>query len=84
MEEEIKLFKHATGPKFARVHGGWFAGFGFYWFCLMFYRNCGPEIFSYERSHRWTGFVFSWMPNPFPAPGALIWLKSKKWGVYAA
>ena len=92
MEEAISLFRHATGPRFARfivrqnglkVARSWFAGFGFYWFCVMFYRNCGPELTYWDRSYSWTGIVFSWSPNPTPKPGALIWLKSKKWGVYA-
>ena len=71
------------GPRFARFKNGWFAGFGFYWFCVIFYRKCGPEIFSQLGYYRWTGIVLSWKPNPLVQPGDLIWLKSKRWGVYA-
>jgi hypothetical protein len=83
MEKKVSRLKFTVGVKFARVRGGWFIGFGFHWFCVMFYRNCGPEIFFFERSMRWTGVVISWKPNAQARPGDLIWSKSKKWGVYA-
>jgi hypothetical protein len=87
MEETISLYRHAIGPRFARhfskTKGAWFAGFGFYWFCVMFYRKCGPEMFQFDTSFNWTGIVFCWSLNPTPNFGDLIWLKSKKWGVYA-
>src|SRR5262249_10156788 len=87
MEEAISLFRYAIGPRFGRDYnrsrGAWFAGFAFYWFCIMLYRNCGPEITEWGHVYNWTGIVFSWSPNPEPRPGALIWIKSKKWGVYA-
>ena len=72
------------GPKLGLFPDSWFVGFGFYWFCLMFYKRCQPEIFSRFGGPRWSGFAIFWKPNASVRPGDYLWLKHKEWGSYAA
>lgn len=83
LRRRLYRLKYSVGLKFSRANkGGWYAGLGLHWFCVMFYRNCGPDIFDRETID-WTGISLSWKPNPLARPGDLIWSKCKKWGIYA-
>src|SRR5262245_9315767 len=85
----MSSLKYMIGPRFGIIKEGdrffngfisWYVGFGFYWFCLNFFKRWEPNT-SYEsgRLCAWTGFVLYFSPNNQVQEGDLIWLKCKKW-----
>lgn len=59
----------------ATVARGYYVFFGFYWFCLAFFRRWPLEI----QERYATGFIFSYRPTPGLTEGDLMWMKNKKY-----